>query len=105
MDAVGYDPSLERIDVAIRAVVKLSQGGRKTYCERIKLTTEQRRLVQAAVKDLDNWREEENLFHLIRSCPFVVGFALELLRRYVEQTKTTRSYYYRKNNRYVPHMA
>lgn len=93
-DSIGYDPSLERIDVAIRAVVKLSRGGRKLYCDQIGLTPDHRKLVRAAVEDLDDWRSEENLFHLIRSCPFVVGFALELLRLYAVRSKVYRQWYY-----------
>jgi hypothetical protein len=106
---VGYDPTLERIDVALRAVVKLAQGGRKRFCEEIGLTQDFRRLIQAAVRDLDNWREEESLFHLIRAVPAVLGFALELLRLYAVRTQQTRSWFYRRleaqGGRFIPDLS
>lgn len=92
-DEVPYDPSLDRIDVAMRAVVKLAQGGRKKYCEQVRLTQDFRREIQGQVRDLDNWRDEDSLFKLT---PLLLGFALELLRLYALRTRHTRSWYYRK---------
>lgn len=103
MQAISYDPSLDRIDVAIRATVKLAQGGRKAYADQIGMTGDHRRMIQAAVRDMDNWREEDNLFHLIRSCPCVLGFALELLRLYTLYARDNRRWFYLRNG--VRHVA
>lgn len=109
LKSISYDPSLDRIDVAIRAVVLLALGRvwRAKQCRaQIEMDELQTALILVAVEDIENWRTEEGLFKIIRICPFVVGFALELMRLYTYNSRDYRKWHYARNGgRHVAHMA
>lgn len=94
MNGWAYDQKLDRLDVAVRAAVKLCSGGRRKYAERVGLKREHFPLVQEALLELDSIKSEDGVMELLKRCPFLLDAALELLRLYQTEYTLTREYHY-----------
>lgn len=94
MNGYAYDTKLDRLDVAVRAAVKLCAGGRKKYAARVGLKPEHFPLVQDALLDIDTIRTEDGVMDLLKRCPFLLDAALEILRLYQTEYTLTREYTY-----------
>lgn len=99
MNGYTYEAGLDRLDVAIRAAAKLTQGGRRKVAHHAGLGPQHFEAVNRALLEIDNWRTEQGLFDLVERCPFLVGAGLELLRLYETEYAVTRSYHYRRRRR------
>ena len=93
----SYDVRLERMDIAIRAVIKVSVGNWSNWelAEQLGLRKEKHanRLL-AALAEVDDLRREDELFALVKRCPFLVDAAQLALGLYQATTYQTRESYF-----------
>jgi hypothetical protein len=94
---LAYDPRLERMDTAIRAAIKVSVGSWSNWEQagQLGLHKEQHaaRLLNA-LAECDDLRQEDELFALVKRCPFLVDAAQMALGLYQAVTYETREHYY-----------
>ena len=92
----GYDPALDRLDVAVRAIWRDCQvrGG----CLMREVGIEQEVLDQVAA-----WparpATEQQVFALLRACPAVLSAALVLLAAYYDRCGAARPAFYERIGR------
>lgn len=94
----AYDPSLERFDVAIRAAVRVARGKQRDtgfIRKAIGMTPAHCTEIQEAAFELDSLRQEDNIFLLLKQCPYLLTYAMELLRLYADAFAPSRMYHYR----------
>lgn len=93
----SYDVRLERMDIAIRAVIKVSVGNWSNWelAEQLGLRKEKHatRLL-TALAEVDDLRREDELFALVKRCPFLVDAAQLALGLYQAATYDTRERYF-----------
>lgn len=98
MTGEAYDPHLERYDVAIRAAVLVARGkvqGAGAMRKQLGMTSLHCTEIQDAAFEADTLRTEDGIFILLQRCPYLMRYALELLRLYAEKYAASRSYHYR----------
>lgn len=94
----AYEPQLERFDVAMRAAVLVARGkvqGAGMMRKQLGMTSLHCSEIQEAAFELDTIQQEDNLFALLKRCPYLLTYAMELLRLYAEKYAPSRAYHYR----------
>lgn len=80
---VGYDPRLDRFDVAIRAVTRACRQGKRSMLREMGVSSQEMSETQEALATLNHsFRSEAGVFELLERCPFLLDHALMLLIRY-----------------------
>lgn len=80
---VVYDPSLDRIDVAIKAILLMRRRGMWPQLEDLGVDRAgDARCIEQAVLELDTTTREADLMRLVALCPVVLEAAENLLWRY-----------------------
>lgn len=93
----GYSPSLDRWDVAIRAIWRLFRNGKWALLNELGLTKGENELQLLFADDVvENIYQDEQLAALRTICPKVMDGAAELLRRYGNLTADSKREYYQK---------
>jgi hypothetical protein len=103
MSAPGYDPALDRLDVAIRMLVHLINGTMQVKgSAQWKLLAsygldrkEHAGRLSDALLEIGSINTEDGIFELLRACPFLLPAAIEMLREYQEKYAISRQYHYR----------
>lgn len=96
MSAVGYDPALDRIDVAIRSLVRLYRSAHWKLLANYGLTRKDHAgPLSDALLEIETIKTEDGVFELLRFCPFLLPAAIEMLREYQERFAVSREFHYR----------
>ena len=78
----GYDPHMDRFDVAVRSVARAATGRRALQRE-VGLSDEEAAATREALGRLgSSVKTEAGVFALLQACPFLLDHALLLLVRY-----------------------
>jgi hypothetical protein len=96
---MNYEPGLERIDVALRAMVALVRRPRKgngwKMLEELGVEREDAEVALTYFLDSDlPLREDDDFATLLLICPTLLTGALNMLGRYAEMCGVSRSQYY-----------
>lgn len=101
----GYSPAIDRIDVAIRAVLRLFRQRNWACLQELGVTKEQEPNLIVAELLVEDYRSDKQIAALLECAPFVLGAALECLRRYAVATAHSKAAWLKENRveQAVPH--
>ena len=95
MSAAGYDPALDRVDVAIRSLVRLYRSAHWKLLANYGINRKEHAgPLSDALLEIETIKTEDGVFELLRFCPFLLPAAIELLREYGEMFAVSRAYHY-----------
>ena len=81
----GYDPGMDRLDVAVRALWRLARAGRWELVEELGLSQSLfQPIYNQACQEMVSPARDPQVFRLLTLCPAVLAAALETVRRYEE---------------------
>lgn len=94
----GYSPAVDRIDVAIRAVMRLFRSRRWNLLGELGIGKEMEPNLTVAELLVEDYRSDRQIAALLECAPFVLGAALECLRRYSVVTAHSKASWLKENN-------
>lgn len=86
----GYSPAIDRIDVAIRAVMKLFRQRNWPLLAELGIGKECEPTLIVAELVVEDYRNDMQIAALLETAPFILGSALECLRRYNSVTRNSK---------------
>lgn len=94
----GYEPAIDRIDVAIRAVMRLFRARKWDLLSELGVGKEMEPNLTVAELLVEDYRSDRQMGALLECAPFVLGAALECLRRYSVVTAHSKLTWLKENH-------
>jgi hypothetical protein len=96
MDEV-YDVRIDRLDVAVRSLIRLFRSGRWQLLRPMGITrAEHHESIDTALLEITSIKTEAGIFQLLQACPFLLEPAIELQSAYQARCRDQRLAHYRR---------